>query len=173
MDVHEVEHVANYVKCAYDVLPFVYLGLPVGRKLRGMDGWKEVIDRFSNRLNSWKSNLLSIGGRLTLVKSVLGSLPLYYLSLSRAPLKVIDTLESIRCRFFWGIKPGEKKIIWVKWRRILLDKQKGGLGVGSIKEKNFSLLGKWRWRFQTEKEALWRKVIKEIYGESGGFDLGG
>ncbi|GJS77754.1 hypothetical protein Tco_0727635 [Tanacetum coccineum] len=36
--------------------------------------WKTLVDRFHMRLSSWKANLLSIGGRLTLIKSVLGSL---------------------------------------------------------------------------------------------------
>ncbi|GKA64936.1 hypothetical protein Tco_0764643 [Tanacetum coccineum] len=45
----------------------------------------------------------------------------------------------------------------------------GGLGVGSLLAKNLSLLGKWKWRFLTKKEALWRIVIKEFYGDSGGF----
>nr|GEZ63199.1 RNA-directed DNA polymerase, eukaryota [Tanacetum cinerariifolium] len=33
-----------------------------------------VIDRFQSRLSSWKANILSFGGRLTLIKSMLGSL---------------------------------------------------------------------------------------------------
>ncbi|GKE30365.1 hypothetical protein Tco_1445749, partial [Tanacetum coccineum] len=45
----------------------------------------------------------------------------------------------------------------------------GGLGVGSLLAKNISLLGKWKWRFLIEKEALWRTVIKEFYEECGGF----
>nr|GEW09192.1 hypothetical protein [Tanacetum cinerariifolium] len=36
--------------------------------------WKILIDRFQKRLSSWKANSLSIGGRLTLIKVVLGSL---------------------------------------------------------------------------------------------------
>ncbi|GKC09965.1 hypothetical protein Tco_1001575 [Tanacetum coccineum] len=50
---------------------------------------------FLSRLSSWKSNLMSIGGRLTLVKAVLGSMPLYHLSLFRAPIKIIKRLEAI------------------------------------------------------------------------------
>lgn len=72
-------------------------------------GWSEVIERFTRRLSSWKANLLSIGGMLTLVKSVLGSLPLYFVSLFKAPDKVINKLESLRCRFFWGFTEDEKK----------------------------------------------------------------
>lgn len=125
---------ANVVNCLHDSTYFLYLGLPVGKSMRFVDAWKDITDCFLNRLSSWKSKLLSIGGRLILVKSVLGVLPLYYLSLFRTPLKVINTLESIRMRFFGGFKEEEKKISWVKWNSILLDRDKGGLGTGSIKK---------------------------------------
>ncbi|GKB20542.1 RNA-directed DNA polymerase, eukaryota, reverse transcriptase zinc-binding domain protein [Tanacetum coccineum] len=50
-----------------------------------------------------------------------------------------------------------------------MEKGMGGLGVGSIRAKNLSLLGKRMWRFHTEDNALWRKVIIEIYSRDGGF----
>nr|GEU59798.1 hypothetical protein [Tanacetum cinerariifolium] len=55
--------------------------------------------KFLNKLSSWKSKLMSIGGHLTLIKAVLGSMPLYHLSLFRAPIKFIKRLEAIRSRF--------------------------------------------------------------------------
>ncbi|GKD03683.1 hypothetical protein Tco_1178657 [Tanacetum coccineum] len=167
--INEVHEVASSLGCMHDSLPFMYLGLPVGKKMRLCDGWNEVINRFRERLSAWKAKALSIGGRLTLVKSVLGSLPIYYLSLFKAPKKVINLLESIRSRFFWGFKESQRGISWVKWNSILLKSSMGGLGVGSLLAKNIGLLGKWKWRFLTEKDALWRTVIKEFYGECGGF----
>ncbi|PWA63847.1 Endonuclease/exonuclease/phosphatase [Artemisia annua] len=41
--------------------------------------------------------------------------------------------------------------------------------VGSLKAMNLSLLGKWRWRFLNEQEALWRKVISVLFDSDGGF----
>ncbi|GKD88144.1 hypothetical protein Tco_1363651 [Tanacetum coccineum] len=49
----------------------------------------------------------------------------------------------------------------MKWR--------GGLNIGSLWAKHLSLLGKWWWRFRKEGGSLWAKVIKSIYGASGGF----
>ncbi|GKB00088.1 putative RNA-directed DNA polymerase, eukaryota, reverse transcriptase zinc-binding domain protein [Tanacetum coccineum] len=43
------------------------------------------------------------------------------------------------------------------------------LGSGSLLAKNIGFLGKWKWRFLTEKDALWQTIIKEFYGECGGF----
>nr|GEW03076.1 RNA-directed DNA polymerase, eukaryota, reverse transcriptase zinc-binding domain protein [Tanacetum cinerariifolium] len=45
---------------------------------------------------------LPIGGRLTLIKSVLGSLGIYYLSIFKESEAVIKALKSLRALFFWG-----------------------------------------------------------------------
>ncbi|GJX49802.1 ribonuclease H-like domain-containing protein [Tanacetum coccineum] len=66
----DVLNVARAISCSYDSLPFTYFGLPIERNLGKVEAWSEVIDMFSKRLATWKSKLLSIGGRLTLVKSV-------------------------------------------------------------------------------------------------------
>lgn len=68
---NEVEFMAASLGCSHESLPFTYLGLPVGKKMRVCDGWNEVINRFRERLSSWKVNALIIGRRLTLVKSCL------------------------------------------------------------------------------------------------------
>ncbi|GJS67889.1 RNA-directed DNA polymerase, eukaryota, reverse transcriptase zinc-binding domain protein [Tanacetum coccineum] len=98
----------------------------IRRSMRKIADWTKVINRFSKKLASWKANLLSIGGRLTLVKSVLGSL-------SYPRLMAVSGLV--------------------------------------IKAKHMRLLGKWKWRCNNERGALWRKVITEMHGSSGGFDL--
>ena len=69
------------------------------------------------------------------MKSVLGSLPLYYLPIFRAPKSVISHLKSIRRRFFWGFKENEKKMVWVNWKKVLSEKKGWSLGVGSLKAK--------------------------------------
>nr|GEY71081.1 reverse transcriptase domain, reverse transcriptase zinc-binding domain protein [Tanacetum cinerariifolium] len=132
-------------------------------------GWVEVINKVRNILTAWKAKSLSIDGSLTLLKSVLGSIPIYYLSLFKAPLKVIKYIESLRSRFFWGFKDDHRGISWVNWDSILAGHEFGGLGVGRLLPKNLALLGKWKWCFLLEKDALWRKVICNFYGGDGGF----
>ncbi|XP_071692610.1 uncharacterized protein [Rutidosis leptorrhynchoides] len=57
---------------------------------------------------------------------------------------------------------------WVKWDSIMLPYGVGGLNIGSLKAKNLALLGKWWWRFRTEADTFWVKIIKSIYGREGG-----
>ncbi|KAK9067117.1 hypothetical protein SSX86_014442 [Deinandra increscens subsp. villosa] len=162
----EVNYVANSLGCSLGTFPFNYLGIPIGGNMNTAKNWKPVFDKFKSRLSRWKSNSLSIGGRLTLLKSVLSSLPLYFFSLFRAPLNVLEGLERIRRQFFWGSNADKKKIHWVNWDTILSPKEAGGLGVGSLKAANLALLSKWAWRYNTEHTSLWRRVITAIHANA-------
>ena len=63
-------------------------------------------------------------GKATLLKSVLGSLPIYHMSLFKVPAKVLQKMESIRCHFFNSIEHNGKKEIWVKGNEVLASKVK-------------------------------------------------
>ncbi|GJV00544.1 reverse transcriptase domain, reverse transcriptase zinc-binding domain protein [Tanacetum coccineum] len=68
----------EWMGCNIGEFPFTYLGLPIGENMRHVNAWITVVEKFKKRLSDWKAKTLSFEGRLTLVKSVLGSLPLYY-----------------------------------------------------------------------------------------------
>ena len=52
---------------------------------------------------------------------------------------------------------------------MLNDKEKGGLGVGSISAFNKSLLYKWKWRVLTaDSDVIWLKVLKACHGNNVG-----
>ena len=106
---------------------------------------------------------MSFSGRLTLITSVLGNLPTYFFSLFKAPTTVTDALEKIRRRFLWGGDENNRKIHWVSWDKIVDPKSEGGLGVGSIRTLNTSLLVKWWWRLKVEKNSIWSCTIKGIH----------
>lgn len=49
----------------------MYLGLPVGANPGDRKVWKLVVDRVKKRLENWKNNYLSFGGRIMLTNAVL------------------------------------------------------------------------------------------------------
>nr|GFA42977.1 RNA-directed DNA polymerase, eukaryota, reverse transcriptase zinc-binding domain protein [Tanacetum cinerariifolium] len=169
----EVSHMTNNTGCASGSFSFVYLGLPIGANMCLTSNWKILIDRFLAKLSNWKENLLSIGGRLTLIKSVLGSLGIYYLSIFKVPECTLKSLESIRASFFWGGYQNLRKLAWIKWPNILSFLDKCVLGIGNLKSFNLALLQKWSWRMYFNLNAFWVKVIKALHGYEGGFDYHG
>nr|XP_043615874.1 uncharacterized protein LOC122587774 [Erigeron canadensis] len=70
----EVCHLASLIGCKSESLPFKYLGIPMGGTSKRISFWEPIITKFKKRLSSWKANPISIGGRTTLDKAVLGSL---------------------------------------------------------------------------------------------------
>ncbi|GKA94541.1 RNA-directed DNA polymerase, eukaryota, reverse transcriptase zinc-binding domain protein [Tanacetum coccineum] len=107
----EVFLMANNTRCTSGSFPFVYLGLPICANMNNTSNWKLLLDRFLSRLSSWKANLLSIGGHLTLIKAVLGSLRIYYLSIFKAPEYALKAMERIRAIFFWGDPKIQKHLL--------------------------------------------------------------
>ncbi|GJV39574.1 RNA-directed DNA polymerase, eukaryota, reverse transcriptase zinc-binding domain protein [Tanacetum coccineum] len=95
-----VYNMTSNAGCTAGNIPFDYLGLFIGSNMKSTTSWKVIVDRFRSRLSTWKANLLSIGGRLTLIKSVLGSLSIYYLLIFRTPELVLNDLERIQTNFF-------------------------------------------------------------------------
>lgn len=66
--------------CSVSTFPQPYLGLPLSpMKLRVSD-YQPLIASFDQYLPVWKAHLLDVGARLLLTNSVLGSLPVYWMS---------------------------------------------------------------------------------------------
>ncbi|GKA50964.1 putative RNA-directed DNA polymerase, eukaryota, reverse transcriptase zinc-binding domain protein [Tanacetum coccineum] len=89
----DIESMAAGTGCSASNLPFSYLGLPIGLNMNRIANWNSLIERFKFRLSGWKANMLSSGGCLTLIKSVLGSLDIYYFSIFKVPEAVLKTLK--------------------------------------------------------------------------------
>nr|GEZ90804.1 RNA-directed DNA polymerase, eukaryota [Tanacetum cinerariifolium] len=88
--------------------------------------WEDVLSKITARLSKWKLKTFSIGGRLTLLKSVLTSLPLYQMSVYKVPMGVLNRMESMRRNFFNGVDNYDRKLTMIGWKKILASKKKGG-----------------------------------------------
>ncbi|GJS15889.1 hypothetical protein Tco_0410361 [Tanacetum coccineum] len=133
--------------------------------------WDDVISKVSSRLSKWKIKSLSIGGRLTVLKSVLTSIPLYHLLIFKVPMGVLKKLESIRMNFFNGRDGFARKSSWFNWNKALASKKNGGIGVSSFFAINRALLFKWVWRFFSDGSSLWSTFIKALFGFHGAIGL--
>ncbi|XP_050221220.1 uncharacterized protein LOC126671491 [Mercurialis annua] len=98
-------------------LPMTYLGLPLSIKPIKAAHWNENVNAFKYKFSLWKGHLLSPAGRLVLVKSVLSSLPVYFLSSLVMPAAIVVLLEGYMRSFLWHgsfQKTGMCKIAWSK-----------------------------------------------------------
>ncbi|RVX22609.1 putative ribonuclease H protein [Vitis vinifera] len=106
--------------------------------------WDGVEERFWKRLAMWKRQFISKGKRITLIRSTLSTIPIYYMSMLRMPRVVRLRLKKIQRDFLWGGRKLEKKSHLVKRSIVYSDETKGGLGVRCLSKLNKALLGNGR-----------------------------
>jgi len=82
----------EYLNCSLLTFPFTYIGVPIGANPRLYQTWDPIITKCERKLAKWKQRHLSFGGRVTFIKLVLTSIPIYFFSFFRVPNKVVDKL---------------------------------------------------------------------------------
>ncbi|XP_028113522.1 uncharacterized protein LOC114311595 [Camellia sinensis] len=138
-----VHDFASTLHCLSQKLPLKYLGLPLGANLRRKKAWQTMVDKVKSRLAMWKMKLLSFVGRLTLVKSVLDSIPGYYISLFNLPIGIAKEIDKLKSAFLWGSSELRRKIHMVKWNDVSMNKDQGGSGIRKTRDTNACMLLKW------------------------------
>ncbi|XP_057720056.1 uncharacterized protein LOC130934510 [Arachis stenosperma] len=94
-----VQGMCGVLGCKAASLPVKYLGISLGANPRLVKTWKPIIDKVEEKLSLWKAKALNKAGKLVLIKSVLNSLPVYYLSLYKMPKGVAEKLITLQRRF--------------------------------------------------------------------------
>ena len=97
--VGNIEMLANSLDCQVGSLPLAYLGMPLGASYKAVSVWDPILEKMERRLTGWRKLYLSKGGRLTLLKSTLSSLPTYFLSLFTIPVSVAHRIEKLQRNF--------------------------------------------------------------------------
>ncbi|XP_058746507.1 uncharacterized protein LOC131619429 [Vicia villosa] len=160
-----LEVATYFLSCKLEPKEFSFLGIRNGSNPRRIDFWRPDVEKFRKKLCSWKGRWLSFGGRITLLKFVLGSLPIFTLSFYLAPKKVIRETNKIQSNFLWGGVKEKICIHWVKWKDACLPVDKGGLGLRSVEDFNLALLFKWKWRILEASNFLWYRMLRARYGD--------
>ena len=111
------------------------------RKLYNKD-WKCIEERIEKRLSGWKGKLLTVGGRLVLINSVLSSLPMFMMSFFELPKGVVEKIDCFRSRFYWQNDQHKRKYRLVKWEVMCQPKDQGDLGIHNLEIQNKCLLNK-------------------------------
>jgi len=97
-------------------------------------------------------------------------LSVYAFSFFKALTGIVSYIESIlNLFFFWGGGRGGVMTTgkFIGWTETLFAGVRR-LEVRRIREFNFALLGRWRWRLLIDSSSLWFRVLASRYGVEGG-----
>jgi len=164
LDEERCNHFASLFCCPVDCFPFTYLGVPLHHaKLRRID-IQPVVDKVIKRIAGWKGKLLSYGGRLTLLKSCLASIPTYLMSIIKFPKWAIESINSQMAHFLWNnLEEGKHKYHLANWQLVSQKQDYGGLGIPDLHQMNMCLLASWISRYHLNESVMWRRMVDYKY----------
>ncbi|CAL1410408.1 unnamed protein product [Linum trigynum] len=105
-----------------------YLGVPSEWGRSKKETFQFLLDRMEKKGESWKSLLLSPGGKKVLLKAVIQAIPSYIMSVFLLPLSLTCKMDSILKKFFWSGSMKKKSIHWCNARVLEKPKEEGGVG---------------------------------------------
>ncbi|RVX04483.1 putative ribonuclease H protein [Vitis vinifera] len=103
----------------------------------------------------WKRQYISKGGRITLIRSTLSNLPIYFMSIFQLPRAIRMRLEKIQRDFLWGGGALEQKPHLARWPIVCKDKSIGGWGLRALVIRR---------KYREEKGGWTSCEIREAYG---------
>ena len=149
--------------CPVGAFPIKYLGIPLHYEKLRREDVQPMIDKIVRRIAGWRGKLLSLAGRIVLIKTCLASIPVYLMSFFKFPKWALDIINSHMANCLWDDYEGHGKIHLVNWKLMNMCKEDGGLGIPDLKFFNLSLLGSWVKRYIVGDGKMWQEIIRQKY----------
>lgn len=140
-------------------LPFTYLGAPIFKGRPKKIYFQPIADRVKIKLASWKASLLSIAGRVQLVKSVIQSMFIHTMSVFSWPTSLLREIEKWIKIFIWSGDINKRKLVTIAWKKVCVDTEEGGLGIRSLICLNHATNLKLCWELLNSEEQ-WAEVLR-------------
>lgn len=128
-------------------IPFMYLGSPMYNGTTRRTIYNSILNKINDRLHRWQGKILSPGAKLTLINSILQTLPLYYMSIIDPPLSLLRTIARLIINFFWHDNEGTKMYHWLSLENLYRVKEEG-LGIRKFSDTTKAFSYKLRWGFR-------------------------
>lgn len=141
-----------------------YLGLPLTLGENRASLWNEAINNIKTKIATWGGQWLNYAGKLTLLKFVLSSVPIYQTSYLLASKTIIDQISQLLKSFLWqGGKRNEKKFHLVSWDKVKRTKLEGGLQIKDHGRAKIALGGKILWHLYSNKHHPVSQLLRNKY----------
>ncbi|XP_058760550.1 uncharacterized protein LOC131633894 [Vicia villosa] len=113
-------------KMAYP--PLLYLGAPIFIGKPKASHFLFLADRIKLKLAAWKGSMLTMAGRVQLVKAVIHSMLIHCMTVYCWPSSIIKLIDKWIRNFIWSGHMDKKKLVTVKWKTCCTGYKEGGDG---------------------------------------------
>lgn len=133
---HRLNQIAQNLGFTIGTLPFQYLGVPIFKGKPKYIYFNSIADRVKCKLAAWKASLLSMAGRVQLIRSVIQSMLLHCLTIYSWPARLLKDLEKWMRNFIWSGDINHRKLVTVSWFKVCKPIKEGGLGIRNLSDIN-------------------------------------
>lgn len=133
-------------------LPFNYLGVPIFRGRPKSIHLQPVADKIKTKLAAWKASLLSIAGRVQLVKSVILNMLTHSMAIYTWHVSLLKNIEKWIKNFIWSGDTTKRKLVTMAWKKLWKPYEEGGLGLRSLISMNEAFNIKLCWDLMQSEE---------------------
>lgn len=152
-------NIVNFLGFSIGALPFTYLGVPIFKGKPKACYFQSIADKVKIKLASWKASLLSMAGRVQLVKSVIQSMFIHSMTVYSWPTKLLRDLEKWIKNFIWSGDPNKRKLVTVAWKKVGAPYVEGGLALRSLISLNEATNLKLCWDM-LQSEDQWACILR-------------
>ena len=131
-----------------------------------------IYNKFFAKFGFLKANKLNHAGRLQYIKSVLASIPIYYMSIILFSKGFIEKINTIIRKFWWsGVQEEQvtSPIAYRSWDDICKSTDQGGLGIRDMEAVSHSLIIHSAWNIATNKNPFLTAILKAKYFPNDSF----
>jgi len=147
-----LEQITNLIGFNKGSLPFSYLGVPIFKGKPKKSHLQPIADKIKSKLGAWKASLLSIAGRVILVKFVIQGMMMHTISLYSWPNSLLKEVEAWVRNFILSGDISKRKLVTVSWRKVCKPFSEGGLGLRSLYTVNEAANLKMCWDLKNSNE---------------------
>ncbi|KAL0292122.1 UNVERIFIED_CONTAM: putative ribonuclease H protein [Sesamum radiatum] len=157
-----VRCIQNVTGFRLKLLPITYLGAPIFKGNKKGILFDDLIQKIRNKITGWEKALLSHGRTTSTHKKCPQCDADIPSPSAETPKYVMERIERIFNKFFWGHLGDQRKLIWSSWDSICYPTEEGGFGVRRIQDVVQSFQLKMWWRFRNQN-SLWSHFLLDKY----------
>jgi hypothetical protein len=107
-----------------ELLPYSFIELSIGFKYLGYflktrtcktEEWNWLVTKMEKKIGLWCNKWLSLGGIFVLVKAVLESHPVYWMSLETIPRSILNKIRKLMFNFLWSGNKTTQQFHLCRW----------------------------------------------------------
>ena len=164
MIVTRINMIANMLGLIVGSIPFLYLGCPIFQEKPKIIHFRMITYKIRNKLATSKGTILSIMGRVQLVKLIIHGMLVYSFHVYFWPKRLLHLLDSWIKTIIWSDDVFTKKVCTVSWKVMCRPWSEGRLDIKPRGFINEALILKLTW---IAKESQWSSLVKWRYFSNG------